>query len=176
MKRREVIKSLSVIPVSGAILGSSAVFGSGILPSCSSTPKRDIFKELGIRTFINAAGTYTALSGCIMHQEVVETIEYSSQKYAAINEVQDAVGAKIAELCHAEAAMVSAGCWSAMVLGTAGVLTGTDRSKIEQLPHLENLKSEVLVQKTHNNGYVHALTNTGATIMLQKDATEIKDN
>ena len=92
MKRREVIKSLSVLPVSGAVLGSTAVLGSGML-SCSE-PKRDIFKELGIRTFINAAGTYTALSGCIMHDEVVETIRYSSQKYAAINEVQDKVGRK----------------------------------------------------------------------------------
>lgn len=174
MKRREVIKSLSVIPVSGAVLGSTAVFGTGILSSCSSAPKRDIFKELGIRTFINAAGTYTALSGCIMHEEVVETIRYSSQKYAAINEVQDVVGAKIAELCHAEAAMVSAGCWSAMVLGTAGVLTGTDRSKVAELPHLENMKSEVLVQKTHNNGYVHALTNTGAKIVEVETVADVE--
>ncbi|HUX97176.1 MAG TPA: PLP-dependent transferase [Bacteroidales bacterium] len=173
MKRREVIKSLSVIPISGAVLGSTAVLGTGIL-SCS-TPKRDIFKELGIRTFINAAGTYTALSGCIMHEEVVETIRHSSQKYAAINEVQDKVGAKIAELCHAESAMVTAGCWSALVLGTAGVLTGTDREKVAMLPNLENLKSEVIVQKTHNHGYVHALTNTGVSIVEIETVEELEN-
>ena len=172
MKRREVIKSLSVIPVSGAVLGSTAVLGTGIF-SCS-TPKRDIFKELGIRTFINAAGTYTALSGCIMHDEVVETIRYSSQKYATINEVQDKVGAKIAELCHAESAMVTAGCWSALVLGTAAVLTGTDREKVAMLPNLENLKSEVIVQKSHNHGYVHALTNTGVTIVEIETVEELE--
>ena len=164
MKRREVIKNLSLIPVSGAVLGTSGVLGAGILSSCSS-PKRDIFKELGIRTFINAAGTYTALSGCIMHEEVVETIRYSATKYATIDEVQDKVGAKIAELCHAESAMVTAGCWSALVLGTAGVLTGTDQKKVSELPHLENMKSEVIVQKTHNHGYVHALTNTGIKVV-----------
>lgn len=164
MKRREVIKNLSMIPVSGAVLGTSGVLGAGIMSSCSA-PKRDIFKELGIRTFINAAGTYTALSGCIMHEEVVETIRYSATKYATIDEVQDKVGAKIAELCHAESAMVTAGCWSALVLGTAGVLTGTDQKKVSELPHLENMKSEVIVQKTHNHGYVHALTNTGIKVV-----------
>jgi len=139
MKRREVIKNLSVLPVSGIVLGSAIPIES--MTSALAAPKKDIFKELGIRTFINAAGTYTAMSGCLMHDDVVETIRYSSQKYAMIDECQDAVGKKIAEMCHAEAAMVTAGCWSALVLGTAGVLTGTDPKKVAELPHLENMKS-----------------------------------
>lgn len=163
MKRREVIRNLSVLPVSGVVLGSAIPFETGL--AAFAPPKRDIFKELGIRTFINAAGTYTAMSGCIMHEEVVETIRFSVHKFAMIDEVQDKVGAKIAELCHSESAMVTAGCWSAMVLGTAGVLTGTDPKKVAELPHLENMKSEVLVQKTHNHGYVHALTNTGIRLV-----------
>ncbi len=172
MKRREVIRNLSVLPVSGVVLGSAIPFES--MASATAAPKRDIFKELGIRTFINAAGTYTALSGCIMHEEVVETIRYSSQKYAAIDECQDAVGKKIAELCHAESAMVTAGCWSALVLGTAGVLTGLDSKKVAQLPHLENMKSEVLVQKEHNHGYVHALTNTGIRVVEVETAEDVE--
>ena len=172
MKRRDVIKNLSILPVSGVVLGSAIPFET--VSAMAAPPKRDIFKELGIRTFINAAGTYTALSGCIMHEEVVETIRYSSQKYAAIEECQDAVGKKIAEMLHAEAAMVTAGCWSALVLGTAGVLTGTDPKKVAQLPHLENMKSEILVQKTHNHGYVHAPTNTGARIVEVETLQDIE--
>jgi L-seryl-tRNA(Ser) seleniumtransferase len=165
MKRREVIKSLSVIPVSGALLGS-AIPISAALTSCSSnSPTRDLFKELGIRTFINAAGTYTAMSGCIMHDEVVEALRSTSTRFAYIDEVQDAVGAKIAELCHSESAMVTAGCWSALVLGTAGVLTRMDPEKVKQLPNLDGIKSEILVQKSHNHGYSHALTNTGAKLI-----------
>jgi L-seryl-tRNA(Ser) seleniumtransferase len=165
MKRREVIKSLSVIPVSGALLGS-AIPISAALTSCSSnSPKRNLFKELGIRTFINAAGTYTTMSGCLMHKEVVDAIQSTSTEFAYIDDVQDAVGAKIAGLCHAEAAMVTSGCWSALVLGTAGVLTRMDPEKVKQLPNLEGMKSEIIVQKAHNHGYVHALTNTGAKII-----------
>jgi|PlaIllAssembly_1097288.scaffolds.fasta_scaffold01382_4 L-seryl-tRNA(Ser) seleniumtransferase len=177
MKRREVIKNLSLLPVSGVILGSSipmeSVFGSesGLSPVA---PKRDLIKELGLRKFINAAGTYTFMSGSLMHDEVVEAIMACSKEFVLIDDVQDKVGEKIAAICHAEAATVTAGCWSALVLGTAGVLTGMDPKKVAQLPNLEGLKSEVLVQKAHNQGYVHALTNTGVKIVEIETAEELE--
>lgn len=175
MKRRDAIRNLSVLPVAGAAIGTALPIESLVAaPVPASTSKRDIFKELGIRTFINAAGTYTAMSGCIMHDETVDTIRYSSQEFAMIDEVQDKVGAKIAAICHAEDATVTAGCWSALVLGTAGVLTGMDMKKVAQLPNLEGIKSEVIVQKAHNHAYVHALTNTGVTIVEIETPEELE--
>ena len=60
------------------------------------------------------------------------------------------------------------------MLGTAGVLTGMDPKKVAQLPNVEGMKSEVLVQKTHNQGYVHALTNTGVKIVEIETAEELE--
>lgn len=151
---------------------------AGLIPTktFAKTPaaKRDILKELGIRTFVNAAGTYTAMTASLMHDEVVETIKQGGKKFAMLDEVQDKVGEKIAELCHAEAATVTAGCWSALVLGTAGVLTGMDMKKVAQLPDVTGMKSEVIVQKGHNIGYVHALTNTGAIIVEIETVQELE--
>jgi L-seryl-tRNA(Ser) seleniumtransferase len=48
-----------------------------------------------------------------------------------------------------------------LTLGTAGVLTGTDRQKISDLPNLANMKSEVIIQKAHRFGYDRALRNCG---------------
>ncbi|HUQ66820.1 MAG TPA: aminotransferase class V-fold PLP-dependent enzyme, partial [Flavitalea sp.] len=49
-----------------------------------------------------------------------------------------------------------------LVLGTAGVLTGMDEKKVSQLPDTDGFeRNEVIVQKGHNHGYIHALTNTG---------------
>lgn len=176
MKRRELIKNLTILPVSGAIIGSTFPFESLTANPVSLPPaKRDIFKELGVRTFINAAGTYTAMSGSIMHDEVVDVIRSSAEEFAMIDEVQEKVGAKIASICHAEDATVTAGCWSALVLGTAGVLTGTDMKKVAQLPNVEGIKSEVIVQKTHNHGYVHALTNTGVKIVEIETVEELEN-
>lgn len=175
MKRRDAIKNLSVLPVTGAIIGSTIPLESMMAaPPAASAPKRNLFKELGIRTFINAAGTYTAMSGCIMQEEVIDTIRSTAGEFAMIDEVQDKVGERIAAMCHAEAATVTAGCWSALVLGTAGVLTGMDQKKVGQLPNLEGMKSEVLVQKAHNEGYVHALTNTGVKIVQVETAEDVE--
>ncbi len=173
MKRREAIKNLSVLPVSGVIFGSGLSPGS--VPAAPPAAKRNLIKELGLRNFINAAGTYTAMSGSLMHDEVVEAIMACSKEFVLIDEVQDKVGEKIAALCHAEAATVTAGCWSAMVLGTAGVLTGMDMKKVAQLPNLDGMKSEIIVQKTHNTGYVHALTNTGINIIEIETPDELEN-
>lgn len=163
MKRRDILKLLSVAPLSGALMGTGVPFqATAGSPSKTSGPKRDLIKELGLRTFINAAGTYTTMTASLMHDEVVEAIQDSAKHFVMYDEVQDRVGEKIAAMCHSEAAMVTAGCWSALVLGTAGVLTGMDREKVAQLPNVEGLdKNEVIVQKGHNHDYIHALTNTG---------------
>ncbi|MFM9909358.1 MAG: aminotransferase class V-fold PLP-dependent enzyme, partial [Chitinophagaceae bacterium] len=165
MKRRDILKGISVLPFSGGIL-------STIIPSQSAQAsitgvKRDLFKELGLRTFINAAGNYTSMTASLMPPEVIEAINNSAKEYVMLEEVQTKVGEKIAAMCHAEAAMVTAGCWSALVLGMAGVLTGMDPKKVAALPKLEGtgMKSEVIIQKSHINGYHHALTNTGAIII-----------
>ncbi len=92
-------------------------------------PVRNLAKELGIRTFINAAGTYTFMTGSLMQDEVVETIQGAAKEFMMLDEVQTKVGEKIAALTHAEAAVVTAGCFSALTLGLAGVLTGMDQKK-----------------------------------------------
>jgi uncharacterized pyridoxal phosphate-dependent enzyme len=164
INRRDLIKQLSTFPLLGGMLGQSALEP---LSPPAKLPVRNLAKELGIRTFINAAGTYTFMTGSLMQDEVVETIQGAAKEFMILDEVQTKVGEKIAALTHAEAAVVTAGCFSALTLGLAGVLTGMDPKKVEALPHLEGtgMKSEVIIQKGHNIGYSHALTNTGSTIV-----------
>lgn len=165
ISRRKLLKRLTALPLIGGVMGTGFPVASSMGNTLEEAPKRDVMKELGIRTFVNAAGTYTAMTASLMPKEVMETITLSGTQFAMLDEVQDKVGEKIAKLCHSEAATVTAGCWSAMVLGLAGVLTGTDKKKVAQLPNLEGMKSQVIVQKSHNVGYVHALTNTGVTMV-----------
>ncbi|MFC4870534.1 aminotransferase class V-fold PLP-dependent enzyme [Negadavirga shengliensis] len=173
ISRRKLLKRLSALPLVGGIMGTGFSMAPTWEDDTEFVPKRDVIKELGLRTFVNAAGTYTAMTASLMPKEVMDTIVSSSQHFAMLDEVQDKVGEKIAKLCHAEAATVTAGCWSAMVLGLAGILTGTDKKKIAQLPNLEGMKSEVIVQKSHNVGYVHALTNTGVRIVEVETAADV---
>ena len=161
MKRRDIIKYFSLAPLAGAVAGSGVPFNS-VTAAPAALAKRDLIKELGLRTFINAYGVYTTHTASLMADEVMQAINSTSRKYVLYNDLQDKAGEKIAAMCHAESAMVTSGCWSALVLGTAGVLTGMDRKKVAQLPDVSDFeKNEVILQKTHSGSYDHALTNTG---------------
>ena len=168
MKRRDVIKLLSAAPLAGGLVGSAIPFQSAIAEEAAAVVGRDLFKELGLKTFINASCVCTSLTASLMPPEVTQAITNGAEEFVLLNDVLDKVGEKIAGLCHAEAATVTAGCWSALVQGTAGVLTGMDREKVMQLPKLEGtgMKSEVILQKSHANGYHRALLNTGVSLVL----------
>lgn len=174
MKRRAIIKNLSALPFAGGIIGS--IVSSGSVNAAPPPAKRDIFKELGLRTFINAAGTYTSMTASLMDDEVMEVINTASKEFVMLDEVQDKVGEKIAAMVHAEAATVTSGAFSALTLGLAGVLTGMDQKKVELLPHLEgtDIKSEVIVQQGHIIGYVNALTNTGVTLVTVETPEDLE--
>lgn len=163
-----------MLPLAGAI-GNS---GSLVTPAQAALPpKRDLFKEFGIRTFINASGYFTSLSGSLMQHDAADAIRATSSSFCKLDDVQDKVGEKIAGLLHAESAMVTAGAFSALMLGMAGVLSGTDQKKVSQIPRLEGsgMKTEVILQKAHNDGYAHALTNCGVKLITVETVEELEN-
>ncbi len=162
LTRRALLKRLAGLPLVGSLFGATAI-------SMASAPtiavRRDYFKELGVRTFINAAGTYTSMTGSLMRPEVLDAYNYATNEYVILDELQDEVGKRIAELLHCEAATITAGAASAITLGTAGVLTGMDEKKVVQLPDLTGMKSEVILQKSHRIAYDHAIRNCGVKLV-----------
>ena len=160
--RRRFLEIASGLPIVGGIIDATTMPAAA---AAAPTVGRDYFRELGVRPFINAAGTYTAMTASLMPPEVMEAINYASKHYVMLDELHDKVGERIAALLHCEAAMVTSGAASALTLGTAGVLTGTDRQKIVDLPDLAKMKSEVIVQKSHRFGYEHAVRNCGVRLV-----------
>ena len=171
--RRKALKSLISIPFIGGVLSSNELLShhNGNLVKLN----RDYFKELGIRTFINAAGTYTSMTGSLMPKEVIDAINYGSLEYVNLDELQDKVGKRIAELLECEYATVSSGCFGAMSIAMAGVMSGKDPKKIKQLPDTTGLRNEVILQESHTIGYAQALTNVGAKLVKVKTAEELEN-
>ena len=169
--RRKALKSLISIPFIGGVLSSNELlsYQNGNFVKLN----RDYFKELGIRTFINAAGTYTSMTGSLMPKEVIDAINYGSLEYVNLDELQDKVGERIAELLECEYATVSSGCFGAMSIAMAGVMSGNDPKKIKQLPDTTGLRNEVILQESHTIGYAQALTNVGAKLVKVKTAEEL---
>ena len=169
--RRRFLESLSTLPLVGGLTAGAVPAAAGA--AVRSRP-RDYFRELGVRPFINAAGTYTAMTASLMPPEVMEAINYASKQYVMLDELHDRVGQRIATLVHSEAAMVTSGAASALTLGTAAALTGTDRQKIVDLPNLAGMKSEVIIQKSHRFGYDHAVRNCGVRLVEVETRDELE--
>jgi uncharacterized pyridoxal phosphate-dependent enzyme len=171
LSRRNLIKRLSSLPVIGGLIGSSIPLSA----IAKDKPVRDLFKELGVRTFINANATLTYMTGSLMRDEVMETINFASKEFCMLDELQDKVGERIAKMVHSEAAVVTSGAFSGLTLGLAGILTGTDQKKVEQVPHLaySGMKSEVICQKGHDIVYTHSLTNTGCKMVFVETAEDV---
>jgi uncharacterized pyridoxal phosphate-dependent enzyme len=167
--RRRFLETVSALPLVGAFIG-----GSTATVAAARRGGRDYFRELGVRPFINAAGTFTAMTASLMPREVIEAYTYASEHYVMLDELHDRVGERIAALVSSEAAMVTSGAASALTLGTGAALTGTDRQKINSLPDLAGMKSEVIIQKSHRFGYDHAVRNCGVRLVEVETRAELE--
>jgi L-seryl-tRNA(Ser) seleniumtransferase len=170
-RRRRFLELVSSVPLVGGFMTASTPADA---EGASGAARRDYFRELGVRPFINAAGTYTAMTASLMRPEVMEAITYASRHFVMLEELHDRVGERIAALVKAEAAMVTSGAASALTLGTAGVLTGTDRARVIALPNLAGMKTEVIIQKAHRFGYDHAVRNCGIRFVEVETREELE--
>jgi uncharacterized pyridoxal phosphate-dependent enzyme len=163
--RRRFLKS-AAIPAIGTMLPATA--------SSAATLKRDFFKELGVRPVINAAGALTALTGSLMLPEAAAAWDSVSRKFVRLDELHNAVGQKIADLVHSEAAMVSSGAAGALVVGTAACITGADPEKIQRIPDLTGMKDQVIIQKSHRYPHDHAVRVCGVTLVEVESVEDLK--
>jgi L-seryl-tRNA(Ser) seleniumtransferase len=167
--RRSFLGLLAGLPGLGGLMSTNCRVAAE-----ESATARDVIQELGVRSFINAAGTFTALSGSMMPPEVVTAMQVASRKFVRLDDLHNAVGKRIAELLHCEAALVTAGCASALSLATAACVAGNDHGRVRRLPDTTGMKNEVLVQKTHRVGYDHAIRNAGVRLIEVETRDELE--
>jgi seryl-tRNA(Sec) selenium transferase len=104
----------------------------------------------------------------------VQAMEYAAKQPVRLNDVHEAVVKRIASLIGCETAMVTAGAASALALGTAACMTGTNRQFVRQLPDTTGMKTEVIIQKSHRYGYDHAVRNCGARFVEVETRDELE--
>lgn len=131
----------------------------------------DIFEELGIRPYINAHDTYTIYGGSRMPTEAIEAMRQISTHFVDFDELQKAVGERIAALTHNEAAYVTNGASGAILLATAVCLARGDAYRYSCLPHTDE-KNEVIVLSCQHNAYDKAIAAAGAKTIMVGDADE----
>jgi L-seryl-tRNA(Ser) seleniumtransferase len=125
----------------------------------------NLYRSLGVRPLINASANLTVLGGSLMPPVVLEAMLRASQCYVDVNELQAAVGERIAELTRNEAALVVGGCAAGLTEVAAALMAGTDPEKVRQLPDTTGLKDELLVHRSHRNVYDQAVRTAGARLV-----------
>ncbi len=131
-----------------------------------AAPKpRNVYGDLGLRPVLNFQGPVTTVGASKMWPEIQGIMADAAKEFAVLEEVKDAVGVRLAKLCGTEAALVTSGTAGAIALGTYACLTGMDTAKVRRLPDLTGMKTEVIIQKPHRNGYDHAVRSAGVKIV-----------
>ena len=156
-----------------AALSPAAALAAAGTPVTAASPSA-LYASLGIKPVINGVGVVTVLGGSIMPPEVIRAMEEASRFFIPLPDLEKKVGARIAELLHAPAAMVTCGAASAISVGTAACLSQGDPAKLRQLPAREGIRYEVIQQKTHRSGYEHQMELCGAKIVTVETRQELE--
>ena len=124
-----------------------------------------IFDLLGTKPAINARGIYTDLGGSRLSSDVMRVVEESNRHFVNMVDLLDGSGVVLAEMLGAEAARVTPSASSAIALGIAACMTGTDGAKMEQLPDTTGMRDAVLIQKRHRYKYDRMVRLPGARLI-----------
>jgi L-seryl-tRNA(Ser) seleniumtransferase len=170
LSRRDVFRTSGAL---GALLT-----GAGIrTPGASAAPLTigaDIYQSIGVRPIINCKGTFTIISGSLSLPEVKRAMEEAGRHYIHMDELMDGVGRRLAEITGAPWGIVTAGCAAAMTHITSACLVGTDPERMQQLPNLRGLKSEVVIPNYSRNVYDHAIRMLGVKIVEVSDPANLE--
>lgn len=163
MKRREFLKSaVAGYTALGAVPGRAAAQDASVTASLEDNVYTRV---LGVRPHIGAHEHISRLGGSRMHEDVIAALVEANRYFVDMNELTVAAGRRVAELLGAEAALVTAGGFSSMILGAAACLTGTDPEKADKLPNPDWPRRECLIQSAHRFDYDRAYRAAGMTIV-----------
>jgi D-glucosaminate-6-phosphate ammonia-lyase len=121
MERREILKSLTLLPFAGSILPLESIMAGSKGPL---TAGPNIYQSIGVEPVINCVGTFTIIGGSVERPEVVAAMHAAAGFFVQYDELAFGVGQRLAELTGAEWGMVSAGCAAGMKHVTAACVTG----------------------------------------------------
>ena len=164
LTRRRLIQTAAISPATAVAAKTT---------SLSASSPSSLYASLGVKPVINGVGVVTVLGGSIMPPEVIRAMEEASRYFIPLPELEKKVGARIAELLKAPAAMVTCGAASAITVGTAACLSQGDPAKLRQLPNREGIRFEVIQQKSHRSGYEHQMELCGAKIITVETRQEL---
>ena len=105
-----------------------------------------VYEKLGVRPFINLAGSLTYFGGFVPSHAVERAMNEANRQYSHMSDLTDRAGEFVADALGVEAAYITPGGISALVLSAAGLMAGDDLELMRRLPDTTGTKNEFVVQ------------------------------
>lgn len=120
-----------------------------------------IYQELGVKTVINAVGTYTVVGATRMSATTLRDLCEAAHEFVEIETLQKAVHRKVAELTRNEAAYLCNSCSTAIYLAAAAFVEKHCSRNFNLLSHEEIAQYEVVALWGQHIPYDHAIEQLG---------------
>jgi L-seryl-tRNA(Ser) seleniumtransferase len=134
----------------------------------------DVYKSIGIRPLVNARGTFTIISGSLMLPEVRAAMDAAARHYVHLDELAEAIGARLATLTGAEWGLVTSGCSAALTHATSACIAGGNPDLHVRIPNLAGFaKDEVIIPRHSRNVYDAAVRSVGARVIDVSTVAEL---
>ncbi len=159
----------------GGMLAAAQALGGSIQRAVAAPLEigANMYRSIGVRPIINARGTFTIITGSQTLPEVKRAMEQASRSFVNMDELMDSVSARLAELSGAEWGIITAGCAAGLTHCTSAAIAGGNPERMQRLPNLAGLKSEVIVPEYSHNVYDHAIRMLGVKLVIVKNKAEL---
>lgn len=135
----------------------------------------EIYQSIGMRPLINARGTFTIISGSLMLPEVRAAMDAAARRHVHLDELAEALGARLAELTGADWGMVSSGCAAALTHATSACVAGGNPDLHVRIPNLQGFpRDEVIIPKHSRNVYDAAVRAVGVRVIEVETVDEFE--
>lgn len=109
----------------------------------------DLYKRLGLRRVLNAAGKMTYLGASAVEPEVADALATAARGYVEMDRLMDRAGELVAGAAGAEGGMVTCSAAAGIAISVAACITGTDLYAVHQVPDVTTARRRVVLQKGH---------------------------
>jgi L-seryl-tRNA(Ser) seleniumtransferase len=112
-----------------------------------------IYRRLGVEPIVNGRSTFTILGGSLMPPQVLDAMREAAECFVDLTELQEAVGRRLAELTHNEAAFVSGGAAAGLFLSAVVAMTRDTDDGVLRLADLPRLPRDFVIHRAHRIPY-----------------------
>lgn len=125
----------------------------------------NIYERFRVKPIICVSGPKTRTGGSLMEEEVLKAMYDAAHYSVDIFELEAAASKIIAQKTHAEAGLVTGGCFHSLTLAAAACICGFSVSRMNRLPDTAGIPHEFLMPWHQISGYDHSIKIAGGKII-----------